>query len=281
MTFVGKILVILIMALSLVFLGVSTVVFTTATNWKEETAKQTKKVNELRTQLDNAKATEAGVQGKFEEAKKDNEAATKKYDEQVAALKADNDRAQAEITAARTALTDAQANAKIALEEASARAGDAGKIREQLTAVVDQSNKFKIQQTELNNEILNLTRMLDAARRNEKSLRETTWKYVSLLREKGISTDVKDRVASEPAPNVEGKVLKVDARNRNMEISIGSDDGLSKGQELFLFRTATSEFLGKVKIGEVDHDQAVATVIGATVNGKKIKEGDDVASSIR
>jgi len=45
MTFVGKILVILIMALSLVFLGVSTVVFTTATNWKDETAKQKKSVS--------------------------------------------------------------------------------------------------------------------------------------------------------------------------------------------------------------------------------------------
>ncbi len=42
MTFVGKILVILIMAFSLVFLGVSTVVFTTATNWKTVTEKQKK-----------------------------------------------------------------------------------------------------------------------------------------------------------------------------------------------------------------------------------------------
>ena len=40
MTFVGKILVILIMAFSLVFLGVSTVVFSTATNWKKKSAKQ-------------------------------------------------------------------------------------------------------------------------------------------------------------------------------------------------------------------------------------------------
>ena len=37
MTFVGKILVLVITALALVFLGVSTVVFTTATNWKEAT----------------------------------------------------------------------------------------------------------------------------------------------------------------------------------------------------------------------------------------------------
>ena len=40
MTFVGKILVILIMAFSFLFLGISTVVFSTAVNWKTETAKQ-------------------------------------------------------------------------------------------------------------------------------------------------------------------------------------------------------------------------------------------------
>ena len=35
MTFVGKILVIVIMAFALIFLGISTVVFTTAKNWKD------------------------------------------------------------------------------------------------------------------------------------------------------------------------------------------------------------------------------------------------------
>jgi hypothetical protein len=67
-----------------------------------------------------------------------------------------------------------------------------------------------------------------------------------------------------------------------MEITIGSDDGLVVGHELYLFRTSPRpEYLGKVKIISVDPDQAVAKVIGNTVQGKKIKEGDIVSSTIR
>jgi len=47
MTFVGKILVIVIMAFSLIFLGISTVVFTTARNWRTATEEQKKKVSDL------------------------------------------------------------------------------------------------------------------------------------------------------------------------------------------------------------------------------------------
>ena len=43
MTFVGKILVVVIMVFALFFLAVSTVVFSTAKNWKDETAKLSKK----------------------------------------------------------------------------------------------------------------------------------------------------------------------------------------------------------------------------------------------
>ena len=46
MTFVGKILVIAIMAFSLLFLGISTVAFTTAKNWMAATQAEQKKVDE-------------------------------------------------------------------------------------------------------------------------------------------------------------------------------------------------------------------------------------------
>ncbi len=52
--------------------------------------------------------------------------------------------------------------------------------------------------------------------------------------------------------------------------------------ELFLFRTSPQpEYLGKVKVGLVEPDQAVANVIGNTVHGKKIMEGDNVSSTLR
>jgi hypothetical protein len=281
MTFVGKILVILIMAMSLVFLGVSTVVFTTATNWKEETAKQKKVADDLKTQLTTAKATQADAEAKLTQAQQEHAAATQNLEKQIAALRDDNVKAQAGITAAQTALTDAETNARLALEETQAKTADVKTLRDQVSAVTDQANKFKIHQTELNNEILTLKRQLEAAERNAKQLRETSWKFAKLLRDKGFSTDISRVDAIEPPPDVEGIVLKVDEKNRRVEISIGSDDGLSVGQELYLYRTDPPEFLGKVKITVVDPDQAVATVIGNTVNGKKIKEGDNVASTIR
>lgn len=282
MTFVGKILVILIMALSLVFLGVSTVVFTTATNWKVETEKQKVEVGKLQTQLSTAQQLEKDAQGKLEEAKKDHGTAVRNYDNQVAALKADAEKAQGEITQARTALTDAQSNAQLSLQDATARATDANKLRDQLSAVTEQSNKFKIQQTELNNEILNLKRMLTAAENNAKSLREYGARIANFMIKKGFSPSLAANESTQALPpNVEGKVLKV-FQNKMVEISLGSNDGLAVGQVLELFRrTPEPEYLGQVRITAVDPKQAVGNVVGTTVNGKQIKEGDDVASQIR
>jgi hypothetical protein len=67
-----------------------------------------------------------------------------------------------------------------------------------------------------------------------------------------------------------------------LEITIGADDGLVVGHELYLYRVSPSpEYLGKVKIISVDPDQAVAKVVGNTYMGKKIKEGDIVSSTIK
>ena len=51
MTFVGKILVIVIMAFALLFLGISTVVFTTSKNWMVATKAEQDKVDELKKKL--------------------------------------------------------------------------------------------------------------------------------------------------------------------------------------------------------------------------------------
>ena len=67
-----------------------------------------------------------------------------------------------------------------------------------------------------------------------------------------------------------------------MEMTIGSDDGLVVGHELFIFRTIPRpEYIGKVVIVSVEPDRAVARVIGNTYQGKKIKEGDIVSSTIK
>jgi len=93
----------------------------------------------------------------------------------------------------------------------------------------------------------------------------------------GLSDDITRIKGLESPPAVHGEVARVDRDNR-VELTIGSDDGLVVGHELYLWRLKPkSEYLGKVRIISVDPDQAVGVVVGGTtVQGKKIKEGDIV-----
>ncbi len=54
MTFVGKILVLVIMAFSLIFLGFAGVVFTASKNWRTATQEEKKKADDLKKKLTDA-----------------------------------------------------------------------------------------------------------------------------------------------------------------------------------------------------------------------------------
>jgi cell division protein FtsL len=282
MTFVGKILVLVITALALVFLGVSTVVFTTATNWKEETKKQQENVRKLQAQTSDLNSQIEGLKKDKTAAETSHKAAMKLQEDKVANLEADIKRAQDENTKSLGSLEVAQQNARTALEDSSARKQETELLREQKAAVEKQSNEFKLRQTELNDKIRELSRMLETATNNSNDLRDRVARFQTLLRRNGLSDDIAMVKGTETPPSVHGEVARVDVDNRSVQLTIGSDDGLVPGHELFLYRTTPRpEFLGKVKIIDVEPDQAVARVIGATIQGKKIKEGDIVSSTIR
>jgi hypothetical protein len=282
MTFVGRILVLVITALALVFLGVSTVVFTTASNWKEAKEAETKKVNTLQNDVRDLAAQQDALKNQHVAEVATQKAAVKREQEKVTGLEADIKRSTDEITQSRTALEVAQQNAKLALDEATARKSETDLLRDQKSAVEKQSNEFKLRQTELNDKIRELSRMLETATHNNTDLRERVAKFSTLLRQNGLSDDISAIKGLESPPTVQGEVARVDAQNKSVEITIGSDDGLVPGHELFLYRVKPSpEFLGKIKILSVDPDQSVGRVIGTTIQGKKIKEGDIVSSTIR
>jgi len=173
-------------------------------------------------------------------------------------------------------------NAKTALEDAEARRKDSILIRDQKAAVEKQANEFKLKQAELTDRIRELERILETATKHNTDLRERVAKFSALLRQNGLSDDISQIKGMESPPPVVGEVKRVDPSNRRVELSIGSDDGLVVGHELFLFRqTPRPEYLGKITIISVDPDQAVGRVIGTTYQGKKIKEGDLVSSTIK
>ncbi|MFI5455849.1 MAG: hypothetical protein ACHRXM_10400 [Isosphaerales bacterium] len=282
MTFVGKILVLVIMAFALLFLGISTVVFTTAKNWMVATKAEQKKVEDMKKKLDVAQAQSESAKKGLEEAKSDLDQMKKNLNTQLSGLKDENARNSTQITAVRSQLAAAAETAKSTMTEVIARREQTTLLRNQKAAVEKQANEFKLHQADLTDRIRELERGLDTATKNNADLRERVAKFSALLRQNGLSDDISQIKGLESPPPVMGEVKRIDSSNRSVEITIGSDDGLVIGHELHLYRVSPRpEYLGKIKITAVDPDQAVGKVVGNTYQGKKIKEGDIVSSTIK
>ena len=280
MTFVGKILVILIMAFALVFLGVSTVVFSTAKNWKgayettkTELAKKTTKASDLENQYKDA-------QSKLEAAKAEHTKLITERENRIKELDRKIADAEGQAATARGALEVAQKNAQTALEEATARKGETDTLNATLAKAQTQANQFLTQNLDLTDRNRILEREKSTAEQNAKDLRTNNARMLAYMRDKGIQVgNIQNFNPDAVPPPVEGRVKEV-SQNKSVEITIGSNDGINTGQELYLFRTQPRpEFLGKVKIVSVYPNKAVADVIGQTVNRKRILEGDIVSSS--
>ncbi|WP_165064609.1 coiled-coil domain-containing protein [Paludisphaera rhizosphaerae] len=281
MTTVGKILVLLIMAFSLMLAAISSVVFTTSKNWKAAADAEKKKVTELTSKINDANSQVAA-------AKKDLEGETAKYEtlakqlnDKIAAVEAQNLTAQQQITTAAGQVATAQQNAKTALDEAEANRKETTQLREMKSEVEKQANEFKLHVAELNDKIREMERALEAATKNNTDLKERVAKYSTLLRTNGLPDDITQVSGLESPPPVVGEIKRVDATNRKLEATIGSNDGLVPGHELNLMRMSPRpEYLGKAKVISVDPNQSVLQVIGNTYLGKKLQEGDIVSSTI-
>jgi len=282
MTYVGKILVIIIMACSLLFLGISTVVFSTATDWRGKTAAEEAKVRDLQKKQSDALGAVEASKKELATAKAQHDAAKKQLDDQIASLQADAERALTEKAEATKTLEVASQTARTSLDQALALRKETELLREQKSAVEKQANEYKLRQTELNDRIRELERMLATATNNAKDLRERVARLTSVVRSNGLSENVGADSGPEAAPPVQGEIARVEANNRQFEITIGSDDGLKVGHQLFLYRTQPrAEYLGKATVISTDPDRSVVRVIGSTVQNKRVKEGDLVSSTIR
>lgn len=282
MTHVGKILVLVIMAFSLVFLGTSTVVFMTSKNWKTATEQQKQQVVIVKKKFDEAQAVADAAKNDLAAAQANAEAATKALANRIKTLEDQNKRDLDQITDVRGRLVSAQQSAKSSLDEVEAKRNETALLRQQKSAVEKQANEFQLRQAELNDKIRELERMQETATKNNADLREQVAKFSTLLQKNGLSTDITQIKGLESPPPVEGLVKEVDSTNRRIVISIGSDDGLVEGHVLNVYRTKPRpEFVGKFQIIAVDPDQAVGRVVGNTNQGKKVKEGDIVSSSVK
>lgn len=282
MTQLGKILVVVITILAMVFLGLSTVVFMTADNWKEKAIAESTKLKDTQGQLISAEEEVARVKTELQRLDQEKTDLIAQKDQELRDLNGRMTILEGDLTQVRKELSVAQATATLSSTESVARVDETGALRESLKSAQDQANSLKIQEKDLNQRIVELNKSLETAQNINKNLREQVATLSSTLSKAGLAADVRNVTSLANPPEVEGQVARVDATASRIEISIGSDDGLVNGHELFVYRrTPRPQYIGKIRIIATDPERSVATVIGKTYLGTKVTEGDIVSTTIK
>jgi hypothetical protein len=287
MNLVGKILVVSILIMSVLFMGFAMAMYATHKNWRdvvlnEQAApnkplglklqlanEQTKnkeltdQAEKLKQQYDAEKAAKTQAVAKLETELKDAQDELQKLNAKQAELEKDKRLAEASMNSTQTNATDFRKE----LEE------QRKTIRE---AQQDRDKHFK--------ELMRLTDELNQAANEKDKLKNRTdelakdlAKADQLLRKFGLD---KNKDYSDVPPIVEGVVTATPGAGL-IEISIGADQGLIKGHRLEIYRTSggQSTYVGRIEVVSTAPDRAVCK-IDPKFQNSNVMVGDRVASKI-
>jgi hypothetical protein len=290
MQFVGKILVILLLVLSVLFLSFAAVVYNTHMSWRKVAEDRQKLVEKANTE-------KTSVLAEFDKYKNETTDKLNVTNQRAEGVDAENKalKAQlAQVTKARDENAIAQKaaaeQAEILGGEAMARRDEADVLRELNHAQAGKLNENLETITRLEDEVHNKDLALGLAKAKNRDLIGKVSILQQALEANGITADPSELAGrSSPPPRVDGVILDSRPPPRQgaselVEISLGSDDGLKKGHEMSIFRPAVkggsqAKFIGKIVIVKTEPDKAVGQVIETSRNGV-IQKGDNVTTKL-
>jgi chromosome segregation ATPase len=183
-TFIGKILVIVITCVSLLFLGISTVAYSTAKEWPKAIAAESAKIKTLKDKL-SALQQESDVAKKvLEEAKAALASETKRLNARLSALEDENKRDIEQEAVVKGDLATAEQAARKLLDEVQAKREQIDQMHKEQAAVDQQAKEFRAHQLLLSDHIRELERLLQTAAKHKSDLqrRRPGAKYSAMLR---------------------------------------------------------------------------------------------------
>jgi uncharacterized protein YhaN len=289
MNLVGKIFIVVIFVMSLVFMTMALLVYAMHKNWREVVVNETAAPNKplgLSPQLRVAKAENEKLTGDLTKLKQQLD--TEKRAQQQAATKLENERDQAlkflhDLEKEKAQLEGAKRDAIAAMDatqkNATAYRQELDKLRTDiLQAQQDRDAHFK--------RVVELTDQLNEAVNEKEQLRSRTGELAKdlartkeALRWSGGPDPNSDFKAKAP-PRVDGVVTAAMEGNL-VEISIGSDMGVRKGHQLEVYRVAggQSTYVGRVEVVQTSPDKSVCKMDPKFQNSN-VMVGDRVASKI-
>jgi hypothetical protein len=269
MTFLGKVLVVVHLVLSLLFMAFAGAVYTSQTNWrtkadaaqKAATAAQTAAQatqTELQTQITDLNAKLTASQ---------NDKTT--WEGKAKSLEDENGRLDTENKSLKTALDGQRTVAELNSQEAEERSKEAQVQRARNMELTQSRNTLASDVNSKSDELFALKLKLAENQEKYDALLKNYGIMRSYLASKDLPTDPRVMsVKSSPPPAVDGKILtarKEEKGNRTLvEISLGQDDGLINEHTMTVYRG--DKYLGRIRLVDVRPDRSVGVVVDTAPN---------------
>ncbi|HWB10934.1 MAG TPA: hypothetical protein VG826_17030 [Pirellulales bacterium] len=263
MNLLGKIFAVMILVMSLVFMVLASLVYYTHKSWKTVV---TATPSGLNAQLQEERAKNKNLKDQYEKLQKQGQTEDQELRARQAKLeteKAELKKAYDELVREQTGLKEGERRsveaAQVAQELLDAKLKEIDQLRTDVAQAQDERDAvFK--------ESVALTDKLHESEGERARLTETTQvltrqvaQYRTAAEKQGI--DINAPTDNIP-PKLDGVVLAARA-NGLVEISLGSDDGLRKGHQAYIFRKQKGESkpVAKIEVVEVTPDKSVGKVI--------------------
>ena len=283
MSFIGKILVVMQLVLSICLMAFAAAVSTYQTNWKVKTEtvqktldKKSDDFNKLDQESKSA-ADKFNLDLKAEQQKAAAEAAkVSELGKQVNLLIAENKRLSEE------GALNSQIKTDLA-DDSNSRQAEVKLVREKLKLALEDRDKQYTAKAALEDKIFEQDTKIERLSIQNKTLLVNNQQYKDVLASKNLPTEIEEYQKSKtPPPKVFGEVLEArkakEGGDMLLSISIGENDGLAVNNELFVYRKgANPKFLGKARILSITADTAVCTLFE---RAGLVEKGDHVATKI-
>ena len=282
MSFLGKVLVIVHLVLSVMFMAFAGAVYTAHTNWKTTADNATKATAAANSK---AQADIAAIQTELDQLKQ-------KYAEldntktalegQVTNLTAENRRYDADNKALKIEIDTFRVNAQLASQEASERKEES-KVQRARNADLNQNRDTLV--TELNaanDKIFGQELLLAQLQEKHEKMLKDNAVMRSFLASKDLPVDIRQMTGrTTPPPPLEGFITSTRREAKGsrvfVEVSVGGDDGLVIGHTMTVYRG--DKYKGRIRLESVYPDKAVGVVVETSPNSK-IEKDDHVTTSL-
>ncbi|MEX2318079.1 MAG: hypothetical protein WD669_13055 [Pirellulales bacterium] len=279
MNFLGKVFIVLVLILSIMFMCFAVVVYTTHKNWKdlvEGPGGLKARLTEAQTQFDSLKTQHDRQVEQLAAEEQAAEQQAAKLETERNLLVQTNASIQGELDQLKQQQRDhtaAIASTQKNNEDLSTQVSELGRQKRDSELARDTQYLQMLAATEDRNQKVG---QLESAVERTKQLTEQVSNMTQVMNANGINPATN---ASAVTPTVDGVVSRIQRSGGTqlVEVTIGADDGLKAGDTLEVFRG--SKYLGRLNIMQTSPDKSVGQVNRRFQQGQ-IQEGDRVATRL-